>query len=183
MFAQSQNVTRLSSRMIAVAALVVAAWLLAPAGAQAQSGDRSQPAVIASRSLTFETQFFGPDTDHVGLVWRGHTVGARGRGLTLIVMPLSSPTGSAERVWPVRVRWQLQSATGQPVLVAELEGVIDWKTNRMHVDGTVIEGAAKGRQVTLRATFRNLDPSGTLSVDLERDVVTQEDAPWHLASR
>ncbi len=183
MFAHSQLVTQLSSRMLAGAALVAAAQLLAPTEAHAQFGDVSQAAVTALRSLTFEAELSGLDTDHVGLVWRGRTIGTRGRDLTLIVKPLGSAMSSAERVWPVHVRWQQQSAAGQPALVADLEGIVDWKTKRMHVDGTVIEGAAKGRQVTLRASFRDLDPSGTLSVVPERHLVTNEDVPWRLASR
>jgi hypothetical protein len=161
----------ITSRRLAPAALTIALVMtvhpppiLGPRPVLAAHGGVSPPGESATRSMPFDAEFSGVDTDHMTLVWRGHVGGTAGGSLTLTIKPLCTPLASAEPVWPIRVRWSEQGGAGQPVSVAELEGIVDWKSNRMHVDGTVVEGTAKGRQVTLHAVFRNLDPVGSLSL-------------------
>lgn len=161
----------ITRRRLAPAALTIALVLtvhappiLGPRPALLAHGGVSPPAESATRSMPFEAEFSGVDTDHMTLVWRGHVGGTSAGDLTLTIKPLCTPLASAEPVWPIRVRWSAQGGAGQSVSVAELEGIVDWKSNRMHVDGTVVEGTAKGRQVTLHAVFRSLDPVGSLSL-------------------
>jgi hypothetical protein len=160
-----------TSRRLAPAALTIALVLtvhappiLGPRPALTAHGGVSPPVESAARSMPFDAEFSGVDTDHMTLVWRGHVGGTSAGALTLSIKPLCTPLASAEPVWPIRVRWSAEGGAGRPVSVAELEGIVDWKSHRMHVDGMVVEGTAKGRQVTLHAVFRSLDPVGTLSL-------------------
>jgi hypothetical protein len=151
--------------------LAVSAHPPSTAGARslaAAHGGVSPPAESTVRSMPFEAEFVGLDPDHAGLVWRGRIRGIRGDDVTVTIEPLCTPLASAERVWPVRVRWTQEGASSKVVSVADLEGIVDWKTSRMHVDGRVLQGTAKGRQVTLHAIFRNLDPVGVLSIVSQR---------------
>jgi hypothetical protein len=136
----------------------------------------SPPAESASRSIPFDAEFTGLDADRGGLVWRGHIRGVRGDDLTLTIKPLCTPLASAEPVWPVRVRWAAAGANSKTVSVADLEGIVDWKSHRLHVDGTVVEGSAKGRQVTLHAMFRDLDPEGVLTIVSQRVIAGRADS-------
>jgi hypothetical protein len=156
--------------------LAVSAHPPSTAGARslaAAHGGVSPPAESAMRSMPFEAEFVGLDADHAGLVWRGRIRGVRGDDVTVTIEPLCTPLASAEPVWPVRVRWTQAGVSSKVVSVADLEGIVDWKTSRMHVDGRVVEGTAKGRQVTLHAIFRNLDPVGVLSIVSQRVIASR----------
>ena len=159
--------------LAAAAALMLAVSTHSPSIAAARSratahNGVSPPADSAPRSMAFDAQFIGHKVDRAGLVWHGRIRGPRGDDVTLTLEPLCTPLASAEAVWPVRVRWTDEGAAAETVAIAELEGIVDWKTGRLHVDGTVVEGSAKGRQVTLRAVFRNFDPTGVLSIVSQR---------------
>jgi hypothetical protein len=171
----SGSITRPLAIVGATMLLAVSAHPPSTAGARslaAAHGGVSPPAESAVRSMPFEAEFVGLDSDHAGLVWRGRIRGIRGDDVTVTIEPLCTPQASAERVWPVRVRWTQEGASSKMVSVADLEGIVDWRTSRMHVDGRVVEGTAKGRQVTLRAIFRNLDPVGVLSILSQRVMAT-----------
>jgi hypothetical protein len=172
----SVSITRPLATVAVSMVVVVSAHPPSSAGARslaAAHGGVSPPAESAVRSMPFEAEFVGLDVHHAGLVWRGHIRGIRGDDVTLTIEPLCTPLASAERVWPVRVRWSEEGVSSKVVSLAELEGIVDWKTSRMHVDGTVVEGTAKGRQVTLHAMFRNLDPVGVLSIVSQRVIASR----------
>jgi hypothetical protein len=168
-----------------LAILVAGAGLVAFARAPFASDGRSDvpmhagvspPTDSAMRSIAFGADFSGADSTHTRLLWQGRTLGTPANDVTLTVEPLCTPLASAEPVWPIRVRWAESGGAAVAVAAAELEGIVDWKSNRLHVDGIVLEGRLKGRQVTLHATFQNLDPVGVLSVASPRILANRADA-------
>lgn len=166
--------------IILVAGASLVAFARAPFAADGGSAARvhagvSPPTDSATRSIGFGAEFLGLDTTHTRLVWQGRTLGTPGNDVTLAVEPLCTPLASAEPVWPVRVWWSESGGGAVAVAAAELEGIVDWKSNRVHVDGIVLEGRLKGRQVTLHATFQNLDPVGVLSVANPRTLANRAD--------
>jgi hypothetical protein len=167
--------------VILVAGAGLVAFARAPFASDGRSESRvhagvSPPADSATRSIGFGAEFSGLGTTHTRLVWQGRTLGTPGNNVTMTVEPLCTPLASAEPVWPIRVRWSESGSGTVAVAVAELEGIVDWKRNRLHVDGMVLEGRLKGRQVTLHATFQNLDPVGVLSVANPRTLANRADA-------
>jgi hypothetical protein len=167
--------------VVLVAGASLIAFARAPFASEGRSDARlhagvSPPSDSTTRSIGFGAEFSGLDTTHTRFVWQGRTLGSPGNDMTLTIEPLCTPLASAEPVWPIRVRWSESGGGTVAVAAAELEGIVDWKSNRVHVDGMVLEGRLKGRQVTLHATFQNLDPVGVLSVANPRTLANRADA-------
>lgn len=118
--------------------------------------------VTASRA--FALAFHGVDGDGVSLVWSGTLPGAAGGTVRLVLTPLCSPAASAEPAWPVRATWVLQAPGGTVRSTARLDGIVDWKDHRVHLQGHATHGAEAGLQVVVSATLRDLDARATYSL-------------------
>jgi len=158
-----------TTRLVIIAAALAAGPATAAADARAGRGRmHGAPATTGvddwNDAHTFALRFHGVDRDGVSLVWGGTLPGARGGTITLTLTPLSSAAASAEPVWPVRARWVVAAPDGTDRRTADLDGIVDWRDRRVHLQGRVAAGADAGLQVVVSATLRDLDASGTFSL-------------------
>lgn len=118
--------------------------------------------VMGARAIALT--FRGVDSDGLSLVWTGALPGANGGTVTLVVTPLCSPAASAEPAWPVRARWVLRAPDGAERTAARLDGIVDWKDRRVHLQGHATRGADAGVQVVVSATLRDLEAEATYTL-------------------
>ncbi len=114
--------------------------------------------------LTFHNVLAGVVKDSGSSVWEGWTNGSvRGR-LRLELQQVESPFEAAKPVWHVRARWTVDGVSNARSFVAELEGMVDWKTGVTHLDGAITAGWMKGAWVQGEGQFVNGDMSGVLRI-------------------
>ena len=160
--------TTLTPRL-ALSAGLLALAAAAPRDAHAQA--RAAPAPVTgavepqrTSPLAFAATFFGVASDSAPGVWTGTLGGAADATLSLSVASLGSAAAAAEPAWPVRTRWVIVYHDGARSFVAELDGVVDWRSRRLRASGTIVDGWMRGAPVTADASLAELDARGTLHV-------------------
>ena len=79
------------------------------------------------------------------------------------IVPLSSPAGSAESVWPVSATLITRDNSGAE-MESRLYGIIDWSKQELRLHGNCESGARAGSSVTALGKFSDLDLTGTVDV-------------------
>lgn len=156
-----------TTRMVIIAAALAAGPAAADATtAPGRTAGDPTPALAdeAAGARALALTFRGVDDDGVSLVWMGALAGPDGGTVTLVLTPLCSPAASAEPAWPVQARWVFRAPDGTERSTARLDGIVDWKDHRVHLQGHATRGADAGLQVVVSATLRDLDAEATYSL-------------------
>jgi len=153
----------ISTIAVALFSLVaLAAPVPQAAGAQRVVPD-GQALPVALRALTFQSVFAGVSVDGESSVWEGRADGVATGPVKLELKQVGLPGEAANPVWHVRGRWTLD-ASDTKSFVADLEGVVDWKSARIRLTGTITSGWRSGARLEQEGQIVNGDISGRLTI-------------------
>jgi hypothetical protein len=147
---------RTTARLTTVLGLCVAAPALtaareAPAQQVLASSDSAQPASItvgtaAKPSLNAAGERTASGARNLN-VWSGNVRGDVTGQATVMLLRLGPPDNALDPIWPVTMRWTVESLQDGRSFVAELFGSIDSRNDCMHLGGIITEGWKKGAEV------------------------------------
>lgn len=123
----------------------------------AQTGDLPQ-----AQELAFSTELAGVDRSG-NSVWEGRVAGGARGVVRIALRQVESPSQAANPVWHVRSRWSVEAPAGRS-FVAELEGMVDWKTGASRLSGAITRGWMRGAWVEEESRFVEGEPTGTLRI-------------------
>jgi hypothetical protein len=154
---------------VLLAALLGASLLGVPTAARPQSvapGRASSNRFEAAPrhggpSFAFATIFAGVDAGQSS-VWEGGLSGPEGGQLRLSLWQVEPAEAAANPIWHVRTRWEARPGVDAHAFVAEMEGIVDWKTGTAHLSGVVTSGWQKGTWMEAEVRFVQGDAEGTL---------------------
>ena len=121
-----------------------------------------EPRELGASEIQVKSTFKGVGSDGQSLVWSSDTPASKS-GLIMRIVPLSSPAGSAESVWPVSATLITRDNSGAE-MESRLYGIIDWSKQELRLHGNCESGARAGSSVTALGKFSDLDLTGTVDV-------------------
>lgn len=116
-----------------------------------------------SNSAQFQTVFAGVSPDGQGNVWEGHADGVVPGRVRLELRQVAPPIEAANPIWHVRGQWTLGAGDAQPV-VADVEGVVDWKAGLIRVGGPIASGQMSGAWLAQEGRVVDGDISGSITI-------------------
>lgn len=96
-------------------------------------------------------------------MWEGRVTGGVRGTVRIALRQVESPFQAANPVWHVRSRWSVAAPAGRS-FVAELEGMVDWKTGASRLSGAITRGWMRGAWVEEESHFVDGEPTGTLRI-------------------
>jgi hypothetical protein len=121
-------------------------------------------AAVAPPTLTFRGTFTGVAADGEHCTWEGPVEGAARGRLAITLRQVEEPAAAANPVWHVAARWTVRDDRGVHSFVANLEGMVDWKSGTIRLGGPVTDGWLEGSWAEVDGRIVNGDLTGGLSL-------------------
>lgn len=118
--------------------------------------------------LRFHGVFFGVAADGERCVWQGRVDGPVSGRVTIALRQVEDPTAAANPVWHVASRWTVSDDGAAHSFVANLEGMIDWRSGTIRLAGPITEGWSRGSWAEVSGRFAQGDVTGSVTVSPPR---------------